>query len=348
MGYIYKITNDVNGKVYIGKTVKTIEERFKEHLRNSRKQYADIYNSHLSRAIRYYGKEHFSVSLVGEYPNDELNDREIQWINTYNSFDDSVGYNMTLGGEGVTKIDHDEIFSLWDDGHCTTEISELIGCGRRWVYKVLSSSGTYSSEENASRTKEYLGPMVGSEVDQYTLDGEYVQTFSSMTDAGTTVEGASRKVIKRCCEGTGNTSGGYQWRYKGDPPPGTITSYDSRKRQVDCYTKEEEYICTYDSLVDAANDTGGDPRYIADCCKGKRKTAAKLKWKYHDMRELDSTVRDKSKKPVIQYDKEMNIIQMYDSIAQAAKNTPAPEAGIRKCCNGEFKTSGGYIWRYAS
>lgn len=53
IGYIYKITNKINGKVYIGKTTKTVQERWKEHLRESRTERSE--NRPLYRAIRKYG-----------------------------------------------------------------------------------------------------------------------------------------------------------------------------------------------------------------------------------------------------------------------------------------------------
>ena len=56
-GFIYKITNKVNNKIYIGKTMTSIEKRFQEHIRESRKERAE--NRPLYRAIRKYGKREF-------------------------------------------------------------------------------------------------------------------------------------------------------------------------------------------------------------------------------------------------------------------------------------------------
>ena len=80
-GYIYKITNDINDKVYIGKTLQSIEKRFNEHLKDSdRRRYEKrpLYN-----AMNKYGISHFSVSLVEEVPIEQLNEREIYWIQQY-------------------------------------------------------------------------------------------------------------------------------------------------------------------------------------------------------------------------------------------------------------------------
>ena len=56
MPYIYKITNNVNNKVYIGKTIRSLEIRFKEHLKDS-----DIKDNKLYLEMRKYGKKNFSI-----------------------------------------------------------------------------------------------------------------------------------------------------------------------------------------------------------------------------------------------------------------------------------------------
>ena len=53
-GYIYKVTNDVNDKVYIGQTIRTVEQRFNQHIKDSKKR--DCY---FHRAMNKYGCEHF-------------------------------------------------------------------------------------------------------------------------------------------------------------------------------------------------------------------------------------------------------------------------------------------------
>lgn len=62
MGFIYKITNDVNGKVYIGKTLNTVESRWKEHCHD--KDRRNMENRPLYRAMNKYGLEHFSIEIT--------------------------------------------------------------------------------------------------------------------------------------------------------------------------------------------------------------------------------------------------------------------------------------------
>ena len=95
---IYKITNTINGKVYIGQA-QDIEKRWKDHIKDSEKGNQVIY-----RAMRKYGVENFSFEVVEECSIEELDEKEIYYIEEYNSYihaENSNGYNMTLGGGGV-------------------------------------------------------------------------------------------------------------------------------------------------------------------------------------------------------------------------------------------------------
>lgn len=85
---IYQITNLVNYKTYIGKTTKTIEERFTRHCYNSKTQ-----NTYLYRAMRKYGINNFIIEVLEE--TNDINEREIYWIKIL-----QPDYNMTSGGDG--------------------------------------------------------------------------------------------------------------------------------------------------------------------------------------------------------------------------------------------------------
>lgn len=94
--YIYKITNDINDKIYVGQTIRPIEERFHRHIQEALSNKLD---THFARAIREYGPEHFFVTCIDTASSkEELNQKEIYWIKYYNSFEE--GYNSTFGGEG--------------------------------------------------------------------------------------------------------------------------------------------------------------------------------------------------------------------------------------------------------
>jgi group I intron endonuclease len=96
---IYLITNKVNGKVYVGKTTKTLAHRWKEHKTAAKNGGHTI----IQAAIRKYGDENFEIrELVQAKTLEELSTLEKTHIQLYRATDSTVGYNMTPGGDGGT------------------------------------------------------------------------------------------------------------------------------------------------------------------------------------------------------------------------------------------------------
>lgn len=106
---IYKITNDINDKIYIGQTTRSLEIRKQQHLNSVYKL-----NTHLYCAMRKYGVEHFKFEIICTANSiDELNELEEYYIRKYNSV--NCGYNMSYGGKNnimfsdKVKLKHDSI-----------------------------------------------------------------------------------------------------------------------------------------------------------------------------------------------------------------------------------------------
>lgn len=95
MAYIYKITNKLNGKIYVGQTVSKLEARFKRHVVDSKRM-----GCALHIAIQRHGAHNFDIVELEQCPREHLNEREVFWISSLDSRRKSVGYNMTSGGNG--------------------------------------------------------------------------------------------------------------------------------------------------------------------------------------------------------------------------------------------------------
>lgn len=99
---IYKITNNINNKNYIGQSV-DIEKRWKDH--KTKYNWERENKKILYLAFQKYGLENFSFSVIEECSIDQLNEREKYWIQYYNSYNGN-GYNMTSGGESNGEDNH--------------------------------------------------------------------------------------------------------------------------------------------------------------------------------------------------------------------------------------------------
>lgn len=101
---IYKVTNKINNKVYVGLTTKTLEERWKNHLKAYKwKEYA------FYRALRKYGLSNFIMEELDKAESlDILIQKEAYWIKSLDSMNPKIGYNM-LRQESRTKLFSDEI-----------------------------------------------------------------------------------------------------------------------------------------------------------------------------------------------------------------------------------------------
>ena len=95
-GYIYKIVNDINDKVYIGETTRSLETRFNEHCFDKRS------TSQIHKAIQELGWQHFKIIEIEKVPLSQLYEREKYWVTQYNSYYN--GYNGTLNGQAVDNF----------------------------------------------------------------------------------------------------------------------------------------------------------------------------------------------------------------------------------------------------
>lgn len=100
-GYIYKITNKINNKIYVGMT-SNVNNRWKYgHLRNASKLIAGEnigYKSLLYDAMKKYGTDNFEVELIEECPIEIMGEREEYWIEKLKARDSAIGYNICRGG----------------------------------------------------------------------------------------------------------------------------------------------------------------------------------------------------------------------------------------------------------
>ena len=96
MAIIYKLTNSINGLIYIGCTTKSLAERVKGHKSTYKRRNNDLY-----LAMREFGVENFRSEVIEEVDDSIRYDRERFWIAEFDSINPNIGYNRTIGGPGT-------------------------------------------------------------------------------------------------------------------------------------------------------------------------------------------------------------------------------------------------------
>ena len=178
---IYKVTNKLNGKIYIGQTSRTLNIRMAEHLANKRTSYFD-------RALQKYGIENFNVEIIDEVDTKkELDQLEQYYIQFFNSKVPN-GYNMTDGGEGQVGIQRFGTTNPHYGKHHTEEAK----C------KIRETRKKYVKEKhpNAKKIKN--------------LDtGEIFLCMVFACDK----YGLDRSTLTKVCSGKRKSCGGFRWSY---------------------------------------------------------------------------------------------------------------------------------------
>ena len=136
-GFIYKITNTINGKSYIGQTIQNVKERFYQHC--ATKCSKAVSNMAIHRAIKKYGKSNFTVEVIEEIDSTNLNDRERYWIKYYNSYNN--GYNSTKGGQDGCKpfkdLDVESIIKEYNTGKSLRTLGTIFKVDKQTIKDLL-------------------------------------------------------------------------------------------------------------------------------------------------------------------------------------------------------------------
>lgn len=217
MAYIYVIKNDINDKVYVGKTNLEIKQRFKQHIQDCTRRCEE--KRPLYRAMLKYGTGHFSVYELEKVTSEEASEREQYWINYFDSYHN--GYNATLGGDGKCYLDYQEILRLCDETLLSQEeIAKKCNCCTDSVRNITRQ---YRPNINwHTRLVEWQisqGNMAFASTPVRCVETQ--ELFISCTEAGKwLVEQGKIKSVKSgknhisdVCQGNRKTVGGYHWEY---------------------------------------------------------------------------------------------------------------------------------------
>lgn len=211
MAYIYKIFNDVNDKLYIGKTSSTIEERFKQHISDSKKERHE--KRPLYDAMKKYGIDKFHIEKIEEVENDEIaSEREIYWINklrTYIGFNDCNGYNATLGGDSKRYYNYEEIAKKYLELKNQRKTAEYFNCDTltvRNACKELNIEIISGQEQSQIKLSKRIA-----QIDKNT--NEIICVYPSISEAFRQLGKMKSGGISKVCNGKAEIYLGYKWKY---------------------------------------------------------------------------------------------------------------------------------------
>lgn len=281
-GIVYKYTNKVNGKVYIGITTRNLEDRHKEHFFKSVNDEKPFY-----RAIRKYGRNNFELKVIDTAENaDELFIKEKKWISFYNSYiksKNSNGYNLTLGGEGTFGYKHNE----------TTKKKLRLQKLEFYKHNKPHNLGIKMSEESKLKiSKANKGRLLGVNNPFYgKRHSDETKKKISYVHKQRSLEGKHGRQGKKLSNETKRLIGSYH--------KGKVISQKQRMEHSE-FIKGEKHpnslkvICLttneiFEYMGDAAKKYNLDRSNLTKCCKGKTKWCGthpnnkeKLKWMYLD------------------------------------------------------------------
>jgi len=287
MGFIYKVTNTVNGKMYIGQTSRTIEERWKEHLSDTFGHYTKFV-SPLHRAILKYGLDAFAVEQIEACGSSSLDERERYWIKHYNTHEN--GYNADFGGRSNRGR---PIYQYAPDGTFIRGFETLGDAQEAIGGKIIMMSskrshvliGGYLWRRYKVDKLDVEGHPKEKPVHQYSIDGDYIATYNSLKEAAVTVRGRNTgTLIGVACRNDRDTAYGYRWSFdKVDVLP-PFTPYKSEKRVVRISLDGTD-TKVYNSIREAAEDNNVKGPNIIRACKDANRTSKGYIWRYYDQLE---------------------------------------------------------------
>lgn len=273
---IYKITNKINGKIYIGQTTRSLQHRWQQHCWISSRC------SCLNKAIHKYGKENFTVEQIDVACDiDELNMKEQYWIEYYDCIAPK-GYNLTSGGEGYIVCEE------------TRRKLSIVNRGRRpflgkhhteETRKKMSESskgeknpnfGKHPSDETRQRMSEAQKGRHHSE--------ESIEKMRQAHLGRVFTEEHRRKISENHAHLSGEKHPKYGKPVSEETKRKLSNSHKGRwigskspvAKKVICIETGEIFNC----IKDASVVKGCSYSKIGECCKGNRKTTGGYHWEY--------------------------------------------------------------------
>lgn len=321
-GYsIYKHTNKLDGKCYIGQTkCEDLTRRW-----TGGNGYKEC--KHFNSAIKKYGWSNFTHEILETgLSEQEANDRERFYIALYRSNDPKYGYNIRSGGQARTEFSAEglrrisELSRGGNNGNALSVVAFDLSGKRVATFETSREASAYLGV-STSRLSLHLSKGTGT-------CGGYI---CKRADEVGELERLPEDQIYRPKE------------------------QRSQNKRVSQYSLSGDYIATYGSVTLAAEAAKTSRTEISACLSGKQKSACGYQWRYYTGSEEPIPAYSKNTKnmgfaknrrPVAMINKGGVLLECFESTVEASKRTNICITSIQKCASGYQKTAGGYRWEY--
>lgn len=204
---IYKATNKVNGKIYIGQTVRPLDERIGEHKRHC--------NTVLGKAIAKYGIDNIYFETIDHAESiEELNEKERYWIKFYDCLEPK-GYNLCYGGDNTLGYHHRESAKR---KMSVSKKKLYVGEGNPFYGKKHSAEARAkmsAARKGRPLTEDWKAKVAAKVKRAKVKNLDTGEVFTSIQEAADKY-GITATHISRVCRGKRKSCGGYRWEYYQD------------------------------------------------------------------------------------------------------------------------------------
>ena len=368
---IYKITNTVNGKVYIGQSV-NIYKRWERHkllgtscnISNPEHKYP------LYMAMRKYGIDYFKFEIIDQCSQEDLNNLEEQYIRQYNSDSSSYGYNCRKQCHSTGKLSKDDVQQIYTLLSTTSfTLSEIAGIAQvaTTVISKINQGKLHYSENQLYpiRTQEQIRMLTevnsylrnATEIDfnkdpalynieeLYTLYlREYNEKQATCTECGKIITANTKNGLCRKCYDAKISAN------RGLPEEDVNFSLIERILDTSLESVAKEYGYTSGNAVKKILKNHELPFTHSDMLDYYEQQTGHKHHKVQQKEERKEATRQHNKhyapRKVAQFDQDSNLVAVYPSTKEATRQSGVDNSSITRCCNGMAWQAGGFLWFY--
>lgn len=386
-GIIYKYTNKINGKVYIGQTID--EKRRKQEHSLARE------NSRFHASIRKYGFNNFEYKVLFRINCSNKQDlfntldiKEALAIKYFDSTNQDKGYNISLGGQSnniffknkskrIIQLDINK--NKLREWNSIREASRILGFDNSQISKACKYNFSYKNyywifetdynEETLHKLhvtykKEVVLSNEIEPIIQIDLNGNIINEWKNIKYASKFL-GISISSIRDVINHRYNTAGGYFWILKEDYDSGKFQILDTKVTQIVQFSIDGVYIREWSSISSAHKEL--KINNISSACNGNYRVAGGFRWKYkkdwdgknlNPLPEKDKITevnKETLSKTFIKINKNKKAVVQLDLEGNFIKEWDSAtsaenELGISNLsgvCSGKLNTAGGFRWEYS-